>query len=268
MASKLMIAGLPLLLLGIILFSISTFQLLLIPPFGYSTGNFEQNRNISGNNDADVSIVNGISHPLFVIVKVSFNLYSNNRINCKANLVYESSDGNVYEPIFTDSKTLDGDSGTWESFSISTQIGPSYAGRGFNLYIRIENDGVSTVTLGNTKADLTLTLFGTVFPGIIALAGVVLVIIGIIKRRKPSAPKAKAAAAAPGAWEPTLQWGGGAGGQKQPKMAIKSTNVKKKTKTVVKKAAPPGGAQQACKFCGKQVPSSAFFCPHCYGKLR
>jgi hypothetical protein len=260
-----MIAGIPLILIGILIFSLSTFQLFLLYPFGYSTGNVEYNRSISINNDADIAIIEGVSHPLFVIVKVSFNMRSNSRIDCLVNLVYQSSDGNIYEPIFTDGKTLDAESDIWKSFSLSTQIGPTAAGRGFDLFLRIDNNGGSSVTLGNVQVSLTFTLFGTVLPGIIVLAGVVLVIIGFIKGRGPSVPKAKPA---PGGWEPTLQWGGGAGGQKQPKMAIKSPGAPKTTKKVVRKAAPAGGAQQACKFCGKPVQSSAFFCPHCYGKLR
>ena len=266
-----MIAGIPLLIIGILIFTLSTFQLVPLPLVVASTGSYSQNLQISSGGQEDALVVRGVSHPLFVLVKVSFNLNSQSRINCRVNLVYESSDESIVQPIFTEPQRKEGDSGTFKTFSVSTQIGPEAAARGFNLYLRIDNDGVDSVTLGNTNGYFTFTLFASVFPAIIAIVGLVLVIIGTVMSRKPAVAKPRPA---PGGWEPTLQWGDGAAAgtqptKKQPKMAIKSTKAPKKgAKKVVRKAAPAAGAQQACKFCGKSVSASAFFCPHCYGKLR
>ncbi|UCG90222.1 MAG: zinc ribbon domain-containing protein, partial [Candidatus Heimdallarchaeota archaeon] len=148
--------------------------------------------------------------------------------------------------------------------NIYSGISASYAAQGFNLQVRIDNQDPTEVKLIASRVDVSYTLFAQILTAIIAIVGLILTVLSFIMGRGPRVPKAKPA---PGGWEPTLQWGGGAA--KQPKMAIKSTAAApKKTKKVVKKAAPAAGAQQACKFCGKPVPASAFFCPHCYGKLR
>ena len=273
MANKLMIAGIPLLIIGILIFTLSTFQLVPLPLVVASTGDYQQNLQIPSGGTRDALVVRDVSHPLFVLVKVSFNLRSQSDIHCKVNLVYESTDGNTVQEIFQNPQYKDGDGDwdTFQTFSVSTQIGPSYAAKGFSLKLRIENTGDDPVTLGVTKGYFTFTLFASVFPAIFAIVGLALVIIGTVMSRKPAVAKPKPA---PGGWEPTLQWGGGAAAgtqptRKQPKMAIKSTKAPKKvTKKVIRKAAPAAGAQQACKFCGKPVSASAFFCPHCYGKLR
>ena len=116
-------------------------------------------------------------------------------------------------------------------------------------------------------------MYSTYLPALITIIGLVVTVLGFtVLKGGPAVPKRKAVA--PGGWEPTLQWGGGAAGTggtetKRPRMAIKSAKSPKTTKKkVVRKAVPAGGATQSCKFCGKSVPASAFFCPNCYGKLR
>ncbi len=104
------------------------------------------------------------------------------------------------------------------------------------------------------------------FSTLIFYAGAALVITGYIINRKQKIKKPTDVK-----WEPTLKWRGETpitGETKAPKMAIKTTpQPKKKVKKVVKKASPKAGDTKDCKYCGKSVQRSAFFCPHCYGKL-
>ncbi|UCE12778.1 MAG: zinc ribbon domain-containing protein [Candidatus Heimdallarchaeota archaeon] len=140
-----------------------------------------------------------------------------------------------------------------------TVVAPSSTDE-YTLKLRIQNTGSNDITLGSRLVLVTPSLFSTILPILFVIIGLILTIVGFIKRG-PAVPKPRPA---PGGWEPTLQWGGGA---KQPKMAIKSETAAPKPtqRKVVKKAA---AGDQSCKFCGKSVPASAFFCPHCYGKLR
>lgn len=277
-----MVAGIIVLILGGFLFVL--FSLLFpilgvsLYPFYISTGSKPRTDESVTSNDRDMIDLTPDSPeiprvllpiPPGVQIKVSFYLQAPQTANgwdCDLLLVYRSDDGDI---------DIDGTERSYSSndggedgrilVTIYTSLNPTAAGAGYDLSVEIDNTGDSRISMLASRVDVTYTLLAQIFPLLLAIAGVVVTIVGVVTGRRPSAPRVKAA---PGGWEPTLQWGGGAA-KKQPKMAIKSTAAPSKTvKKVVKKVAPAGGAQQPCKFCGKPVPASAFFCPHCYGKLR
>ncbi len=269
MASKLMVAGIAVVVLGGFLFVL--FSLLFptigasLYPFYVTTGSQDRNNSIISHRESEIALVEGIPRtpiPIMgVQIKASFYLDSNIDWECNVSLIHEV-DGDTTD-IPSTTKFYSGDGEDPVLATIFTSLSAGYSSQVFNIIVRIENNGASTINLVASRVDISYTLLAQILPLIIGIVGLILTIVGFITTRGPKVPKAKPA---PGGGEPTLQWGGGAA--KQPKMAIKSTAAPKKTKKVVKKATPAAGAQQACKFCGKPVPASAFFCPHCYGKLR
>jgi hypothetical protein len=268
MPSKLSLIGLIVLILGSVSLVLFTF---LLPQFyigfplvaGVAKNTNVQTVNSGQTETIKLGTVGG--HPLWVSIRVAFILQppqgqSSVDFDCTANLIYDS-DTKRNERI--PGIDINVQNSGHITRTISFTLIPPYSSSSYSLALEIDNNG-GTIRVGEKVTIITFSLFATVFPAIIAIAGLVVTIVGVVTGRKPSVPRARAA---PGGWEPTLQWGGGAA-KKQPKMAIKSpTAPPKKVKKVVKKAAP-GGAQQGCKFCGKPVPASAYFCPHCYGKLR
>ncbi|UCG02190.1 MAG: zinc ribbon domain-containing protein [Candidatus Heimdallarchaeota archaeon] len=277
MVSKLMVAGIIVLILGGFLFVLFTllFPMLGIAlyPFYTTTGSQARNETISRNDRVQIDLTPGspgiprVLLPLLgVQLKASFYLQGvGGGWECDAVLVYN---GDQDIDIDGTDRTFSGNTGGEGGrvlATIYTSINAGAASANYDLSVEIDNTGDSRISMLASRVDITYTLFAQIIPALLAIAGLVVTIVGVVTSRRPSVPKAKAA---PGGWEPTLQWGGGAAA-KQPKMAIKSTTAQpKKVKKVVKKAAPAGGAQQPCKFCGKPVPASAYFCPHCYGKLR
>jgi len=278
MVSKVMVAGIIVLILGGFLFVLFTilFPILgmALYPFYTTTGSQARNEDITRNNIELIDLTpnaRGIPRVLLPILgvqlKASFYLQGvGGAWECDVVLVY-ITDQDTIDITGTDrtySGDSEGESGR-ELATIYTSLNAAAASTDYDLYVEIDNTGDNRITMLASRVDITYTLFAQIIPALLAIAGLVITIVGFVTGRGPSAPKARPA---PGGWEPTLQWGGGAA--KQPKMAIKSTKAGKPTpvKKVVKKAAPTGGAQQPCKFCGKPVPASAFFCPHCYGKLR
>ncbi|MFX1285774.1 MAG: hypothetical protein ACFFB5_19190 [Promethearchaeota archaeon] len=273
MVSKLMVAGIAVLILGGFLFVL--FSLLFpvigisLYPFYVTTGSQdrrEANLYINGNDDAEIALVTDVPRtPLPIMgvqVKASFYLRSDEDWECDVKLIHEDENHGQTE-IPKTGKTIRGDADEQKLTTIYTSLNAEHS-QGFILKVRIVNQEPSQIQLITSRVDISYTLFAQIFPIILTIVGLILTVVGFVTGRGPQVPKARAA---PGGWEPTLQWGGGAA--KQPKMAIKSTTAApKKVKKVVKKAAPAGGAEQTCKFCGKPVPASAFFCPHCYGKLR
>jgi hypothetical protein len=140
----------------------------------------------------------------------------------------------------------------------------------FDLYLRFSCDAsLSTGTLYLQYRELTVQnmFFVAVLPGLMTFAGLAITIGGFIRNYRKLV-KGKPAVSVE--WEPSLQWRSSSPSEKRtPKMAIKSVEAPKKAKVkTVKKTVPKGGPQQACKFCGKEAPASAFFCPHCYAKIR
>lgn len=271
MPSKLTVIGLIVLILGSVFLVLFTF---LLPQFNIAVpiiaGSSSQTstQNISAGNTERIAVANVGGHPLWVSIRVTFILQGANQYDCNVKLVYESNNYGRND-ISSVKQYNENPNNNYIQKTITATLMPPYSSTQYDLYLEIENNGNDRIVLGQRVVLVNYSLFSTVMPAIIALVGLILIIIGIVTGRGPSVVKAKAA---PGGWEPTLQWGGGSGAgapatTKQPKMAIKSTKAPKNGKKVVKKAAA-GGGQQACKFCGKQVAASAFFCPHCYGKLR
>lgn len=275
MVSKVMAAGIIVLILGgflLVLFSL-LFPMLSMSlyPFYVTTGSQGRNEEVRSDDREVIDLTPnspGIPKVLLPIIfgaqiKASFYLHgTGGDWDCDIVLVYRTDQDSIDVP-GTDS-SYSGSQGEQRLFNIYTSLNSGAASADYDLYVEIDNTGNNRITMLASRVDITYTLLAQVIPGLLAIAGIAVTIFGVVQSRKPSVPKAKPA---PGGWEPTLQWGGGAA--KQPKMAIKSTSAQpQKVKKVVKKAAPAGGAQQPCKFCGKPVPASAFFCPHCYGKLR
>lgn len=266
MISRITIVGLVIIVLSLIpLILVNLIQV----PFPLMSSRSPEDKtlvNIAPGSTVTTTLVGIPGHPLHVQISVVFLLSSSDDIACDISVVYQTEQ--TEDSQIGNTKYIYDDTGGWRQKSIVRTIPPPYSSRSFSVALRIDNQGSNTITLANRRVTAVFTLTGLILPAIILIIGIILAVFGFIKARGPAVAKPKAV---PGGWEPTLQWGGGTGGaaaRKQPKMAIKSTKAPKTAKKVVKKAAPAGGAQQSCKFCGKSVPASAFFCPHCYGKLR
>ncbi len=278
MASRLRVISLIIVVFGII--SIVLFNFLLpiigfsVYPFYGTTKAVSQNVIINPFSVRDdISLVTIPGFLSNLNVKTSFGLNSpTGNINCILTLIYEQSGSTPLEMDWT-SRGI-----SYSGFDdyrqvISTPIGFRAAGSGFTLYLKIENFGSNIINLVEYRVDVIWNVTSFYVPLIITFLGIILIIFSIIRGRR--APAQQKLPKVETGWEPTLQWGSGAGKSSKPisdkksRFSIKSSKPPPKpSKTVVRKAAPTGGAQVACKFCGKQVPTSAFFCPHCYGKLR
>lgn len=270
MASRLSIIGIILLVLGGILLVVLTLILpntnAQIPLIRGGTGD-DTLEEVNGFSTRSIDVANvqsGLLGMPAAFVKIVYVIgHADRAVDYTVTVLYWSeSTGEVGPPSFDVSADYSEGAGEgYKTRSFQFTIVAPASTNAYTLRLRIQNTGSNDVTLGSRLILITPSLFSTIFPLLFAIIGLILTIVGFIKRG-PAAPKPRAV---PGGWEPTLQWGGGTG--KQPKMAIKSTTAapKKTPKKVVKKAA---AGEQSCKFCGKPVPASAFFCPHCYGKLR
>jgi hypothetical protein len=276
MVSKVTIIGIPIFLVGLIVLTLFTFVGVNLFPF-WTTTNTEYGKEatefeiISPFNieTIDLHVENLPSHPTQVVIKARFIIGpdSGSGYSCNITLMYYGSiEGRIAKDLIIDRPEMN----SLEEQSITGNVPLGYSSRSYSIKIEVINTGSNPIRITNRLVEMRFSLYSTYIPAIISLIGVVVIILGLtVLKGEPSVAKRKAVA--PGGWEPTLQWGGGTSTtsttpKKKPKMAIKST------KTPTKKKATPttkgGGGQQACKFCGKNVPSSAFFCPHCYGKLR
>jgi len=271
MVPRLAIAGLVVFILGFITFSLFFFVGLVIPPFAGRTADITDQVTIGrfGSTDELVGVIP--AHPLFVRVKAFFLVRSDGAsVDCDVQLVYENENQGVYQEIGSVKNVL-GSQGDWVQSSMSITISPGAASSEFKMWLRISNNGGDVLTLATRRVEATFSLFAWVLPAIVAIIGLVVGIVGFVKGRGPTV--AKRPKVTPG-WEPTLQWGGSsskaqAEPAKKSRFAIKSKKAPKTTtKKVVRKVAPAGGGKTGCKFCGKEVSPTAFFCPHCYGKLR
>ncbi len=274
MVSKLSVIGIGLAIIGILLFSLFNFIWIVFPPFGGRTTDVTTPVDIfAGNPDGEALVGRVPASPLMLNLKVIFIFSADNAYSCEFSLILKND--NFPHP----GAALDGtrrsvdstESTDGKQISLSF-FDPLSINQAFDLYIKVNNQGSSTIQI-LTRRIVVVQFLGILTPVLLTLVGVIVAVVGL---RKGTAPKPKRRKAAPaGGWEPTLQWGSGSGGaqsssaKKRPKMAISSGKGKpKQKKTIVKKAVPKGGAQAGCKFCGKPVPNNAFFCPHCYGKLR
>lgn len=213
-------------------------------------------------------------HPFFVQVKVDFRLSSSSAISADAWITIDSPGGSG---TLGNIKQLTGSSGAeGKQFTVTGTVPPGFTASGFSITLNIQNTGTDTLELKDRRVQVFYSLWGQVLPGLLLIVGLLMTIIGFIRGRKPGVRKPTTTT--PG-WEPTLQWSGSGGGAKGASAAAKETKKsrfsirsskqsKTKQRKVVRKAAPAGGGQIECKFCGKKVAPTAFFCPHCYGKLR
>ncbi|MFX0184642.1 MAG: hypothetical protein ACFE95_16290 [Candidatus Hodarchaeota archaeon] len=274
MVSKLNIIGLVILLLGVIPLILFNIIGLRLPPFVVAGGSLQNSHPISAGNTRPIEINGQVDgHPIPVFLKVSFLIDHNQEFDCFISLFLDSDNPEIGQDLFVTSKSFSGtgSGSTWKSFQIV--LVPPYSSSSYTFSLEVQNPSSSNdITVSDARIQVTFTLWATAFPALLAVIGVIISIVGFIRaRRGPAVPKKPKVT--PG-WEPTLQWGSSAAGDtkttgRRPKMAIKSTKAAKPTKKpVVRRAAPTSGTQASCKFCGKNVSATAFFCPHCYGKLR
>jgi hypothetical protein len=279
MISRVSIIGIPIFLVGLVLLLLFTVIGVAIGPFIVTGEKIYPQVTIQPSTSETVEIMQGGAeigtHPLHVIIKAHFIIQYSGDYNCRVSILYVPSEPGSQSEFLRIGVEMDGDNiRNWEQKSLSGTVPPGYASRRYRVNLEIENLGSSDIRIGERLVELRFTLYSTVLPALLAVIGLIVTILGFtVFKGGPAAPRRKVVT--PGGWEPTLQWGGGSSSSteptsaKRPKMAIKSTKpAKTGQKKVVRKAGPSGGAQQSCKFCGKNVPTSAFFCPHCYGKLR
>ncbi|MHA2238435.1 MAG: hypothetical protein ACXAB2_08730 [Candidatus Hodarchaeales archaeon] len=273
MASRLRIIGIVVLILGLFLGVLLNIAWVTFPPFGGKTSQVLTPELINSGADRNINVGTVPSHPFFVNIKATFLLSADNAYGCNVELVYYTPEqGEVGIP--GTQTTYDESSGTdgYKQYSISVMINPGAASGGFDIRLRVDNYGSSPITIANRQLNIVLGLFGILVPLVFAVTGLIMTAVSFIRKGEPGVKKKRVAPST--GWEPTLQWGGGTGTatkgeKKKPRMAISTQKGKAGQKRkVVKKVVPKGGAQVSCKFCGKQVPGNAFFCPHCYGKLR
>ena len=237
----------------------------------------------------DIQIPGSYSHP-----------FSSIQLTIKSTILGENSEpgeelwGNVKLLYSNPGKGIFGELQAWgdSSFYLSSggtgseqqvtqhmSLSQKYASGSFSLYLRIncdptffgpESEYTGSLYLEKCEMEVLYTLFAMVLPPIFTLIGSAVCIGGFIINYRKLAAKPKPREV-PSGWEPSLKMGTAFAPKekKEPKMAVKPTTpAEKSAKKVAKKAVPTGGPTHTCKFCGKNVPTSAFFCPHCYGKLR
>ena len=271
------IIGIVLLLIGILLFSMINFAGTAFPPFGGKTIPEVNSVQIAPFSSDEVFVGAVPQHPMFPFftnIEISFELESDSPYTCDVVLLFESASISIPQEIPGTSYSYSESSGATTK-TISTMISPAAASESFSISLRISNTASSQIIIQSRHVSVVYSFFGLVIPGFTIFVGLIITVVSFVRGRGTT-PKVKERTA-PGGWEPTLQWGGSSAGsgtktkssKKRPKMAISSTKGKpgKKTK-VVRKTVPAGGGQISCKFCGKPVSQSAFFCPNCYGKLK
>ncbi len=278
MVSKVTIIGIPIFLVGLIVLILFTFVGFKIFPFCVTT-NTEYGIDESEHEIIDPFTVEIIdlhlesripSHPTQVIIKARFIIgpHTGSDYSCDISLIYS---GNEEDGQIASGTRSGSGMDRLEEESITGNVPLGYSSRPYTIKLEVINTGSNPIRIGNRFVEIRFTLYSTYIPAIISIIGLIVILLGFtVLKGEPSVDKRKPVA--PTGWEPTLQWGGTTSTtsttpKKKPKMAIKPTETLSKAG---KKATPAatGGGQQACKFCGKNVPTSAFFCPHCYGKLR
>jgi hypothetical protein len=220
----------------------------------------------------DIPLIEGISHPFSfqIIVEWYFHSPSGSEFSVSSSIIITKA-GQVMGTIpgtINDNNWVSSDDYLQRHY---ITVPSKYGSSSFSLFARVQGqpasqEAVNDLYLEDIRVKMTYIIFYMIISPLLFLAGIALVIAGYIIGRKQRAKKPVDVK-----WEPTLKWRGESpitGETKAPKMAIKTTpQPKKKVKKVVKKASPIAGDTKTCKFCGKSVQRSAFFCPHCYGKL-
>ncbi len=255
-------------------------------PIPFATGTYGKSSELvpipSNGTYVDILLgeVNNPIHPFTTYLSAIYGLKcENGQLTAKTMLLYsDSSTGLGQIPWTENTYFLNSESGESEiTRSITYSLNGKYAARKYSIYLRVSCDinhiNTGNLTLEYRELKANFMFFTTILPSLSGFAGIIVMIAGFIINYRKMA-KGKQPTIKPG-WEPTLQWGGSSTSKKQlektPRMAIKtkkSSSKSKTKKTIVKKEVPISGQTIACKFCGKMMPKSAFFCPHCYGKIR
>jgi len=223
----------------------------------------------------DIQLLHGMSHFFSISIRVSVHISTDTLQGFQGNmlLIYETTDGEVYGQVpYTNwgFYVSEGSTQEWRSCSLNSK----YANHKFNLYLRISGDqsNPTIAKVDEIEVDVIYWFWFAVIPSFASISGIIILIGGFIYNRRPSIRRKKIQ---PVAWEPSLQWGGS-----QPKEPVKEKSPSRfkrpafgtKAKTIppptTKGTSRPSGTQNACKYCGKPVSPGAYFCPHCYGKLK
>lgn len=273
MVSKFTKVGISLFVVGFITpFLVMAFQLPI--PFVVSThGRSSEVVTIPTNGTSiDIQLANNLWNPYNIMLTTKYSLYcENGESSVRTMLIYSSKKyfGRLYGTHY--SYLTDGQT---EDVTRTVMLNAAGSSQTFDLYLRIWVEQTSgqqetgDVYLQHREVQALYMLFAFLLPFIMVIAGLGIGIGGFIYNYRRLARGVKPVDVS---WEPTLQTSRDVSPTKTkaPKMAIKSTPPQKKVKKkVAEKVVPKGGPSQACKFCGKQVPAAAFFCPHCYGKIR
>ncbi|MHA1332448.1 MAG: hypothetical protein ACTSR2_15380, partial [Candidatus Hodarchaeales archaeon] len=204
MASKVLLIGIPILVIGLILFGLFGLIGLSFYPFTGSTGVQTLSINVNPATSRDIPVIQDVpGHPFFVSIKVQAILEASPNVDCSVSLKYESSDTVYSSPI--PGTTKDYYSEQYAIINLNTVISPEFAGRGFMIYLVVDNRGSNAITVTQSRVDLQFTLFSHVVPLLLLLIGGILTIIGFVKRKK--GPSVKTVKEVPAGWDPTLQWG-------------------------------------------------------------
>jgi hypothetical protein len=275
MVSNFTKAGISLFVVGFITpFLVIAFQLPI--PFVVSTHGRSSEVVVipSNGTSVDILLANNLWNPYNIILTTKYSLSCENGESRVRILILYSSKNRFGQLPYT-SYNMDLTDGQTEEKSQTTMLNAAGASETFDLYLRISVDPnynpseeSGDVYLQYREVKALYMLFAFLIPFIMVIAGLGVGIGGFIYNYRRLAKGVKPIDVS---WEPTLQASRDVSPikSKAPKMAVKATPPQKKVKKkVAEKAVPKGGPQQACKFCGKQVPASAFFCPHCYGKIR
>ncbi len=229
----------------------------------------------------DIPVIQGMTHFFVMYTQITFRVTteSGEEIQGNAMLIYETTDGQISGQVpYTnwDFYTAGGSSEDFRSFSISSK----YASSKFNLYLRINQFSPTPqpANVDYVKVYIIYWFWAMVVPYMSFFTGIIILVGGFIYNRRPS--KRRKGAPQPVGWEPSLQWGSSTTRDQQPSpkkesrfkipKLPKKPSFKRAEKPVGATKAPtrPTGGQMACKYCGKAVTPGAFFCPHCYGKLK
>ncbi|MHA1974487.1 MAG: hypothetical protein ACTSW1_15925 [Candidatus Hodarchaeales archaeon] len=152
----------------------------------------------------------------------------------------------------------------------SISLNPDATSKPFNLYLRVfiskeyANENLGNFYVDSREVTVVNIIFATIIPQYIFICGIIILITGFAYNYRKMAKKTKTIDVS---WEPTLELKDVrvTTKEKKPRLTIESpkTTQEKKTRTIKKVV-----SESKCKFCEKSVSNSAFFCPHCYAKLK
>lgn len=263
MVSKTMAVGLIVFIVGIILAFLGNAAII---PFFISNGdtiNYNEDLNLNGDvhTDNNLLAVAGSSLPLLPSTKAIIVVDIEADSNFKIIIIYNGGE-------YTNMPVLEKSYSSGGLKRIELLLSPqATAAASYRLGIRVENTGDQQVTVVRAQGGILSMLLGVYLFIFIAIIGLVVAVIGWFKSRSAFVPKGKPSKVD---WEPTLEWGS-VQKQKKSRPGLPSRKKKSTSAPVKKKKKVPaggGGTQVECKFCGRKVDRNAYFCPHCYGKLR